>query len=49
MPTLWAEPYENLSPLARAWTAHYVAKGCHPVKAARVAWDRIHKGRRTWP
>ncbi len=40
--------YENLSPLIRAWTAHYQAKGCTPEKARRVAEDRVRR-KRTWP
>lgn len=39
---------ENLSPLIRAWAAHYVAKGCTPEKARRVAFARVQR-KRTWP
>lgn len=46
----WSGPYygPNLSPLIAAWTAHYERKGCHPVKAKRVANERV-RTKRTWP
>lgn len=39
---------ENLGPLIAAWTARYVAKGCSPEKARRVAQARAWR-KRTWP
>ncbi|WP_280739546.1 hypothetical protein [Mesorhizobium opportunistum] len=38
----------NLRPRAEAWMAHYVRKGCHPVKADSVAWAKVRKSH-TWP
>lgn len=40
--------YENLSPRIAAWRSHYIAKGCHPVKADRVAYAKVRRSR-TWP
>jgi hypothetical protein len=48
MPSAGFYGYDNLSPLIRAWTAHYVAKGCTPEKAGRVAFARVQR-KRTWP
>lgn len=39
---------DNLGPLIKAWTAHYIAKGCHPRKAKEVASARARR-KRTWP
>ena len=40
--------YQDLSPLYQAWTEHYTAKGCHPMKAKAVAFKRVQR-KRTWP
>ncbi len=48
MPSAFIYAHENLSPLIGAWTAAYVAKGCTPEKARRVALARVQRSR-TWP
>lgn len=48
MPGFGFSPYVNECPRAEAWKAHYVRKGCHPVKADRVAWEKVRKSH-TWP
>ena len=47
MPIFFSE-YRNESPRIAAWTAHYIAKGCHPVKAEHVANKKVERSR-TWP
>lgn len=44
----WYYEYRNNSPRIRAWAAHYERKGCHPVKAYRVASDKVRRSH-TWP
>lgn len=48
MPTSLGSEYHNESPRIAAWTAHYIAKGCHPVKASKVAWQKVRNST-TWP
>ena len=48
MPTSLGAEFRNDSPRIAAWMAHYVRKGCHPVKAAKVAWQKCRKST-TWP
>jgi hypothetical protein len=40
--------YHNEGPRIAAWAGHYVRKGCHPVKAQRVAWAKCRRSQ-TWP
>lgn len=44
----WGYEYKNEGPRARAWAAHYERKGCHPVKALKVAWAKVRRST-TWP
>lgn len=48
MPGFFVGYGRNDSGRIAAWTAHYVSKGCHPIKAARVASDKCHRST-TWP
>lgn len=48
MPTILGNEYHNDSQRIAAWKSHYVRKGCHPVKAAKVAWLKC-KNSYTWP
>lgn len=49
MPTNgWDIGYRNESPRIRAWTAHYMAKGCSDTKANSVAREKVRRSR-TWP
>lgn len=43
MPTNWPAGYRDISPWLRAWTRHYIAKGCHPIKARDVASKRCRR------
>lgn len=47
MPSCWPG-YVNKGPLLRAWERHYIAKGCHPIKAREVAHRRCQR-KSTWP
>jgi len=42
----WQEPNEG--PRIKAWTAHYMRKGCTDTKADRVAHEKCRRSR-TWP
>lgn len=48
MPSTFSYEYRNDSPRIAAWMAHYVANGCHPIKAAKVAWQKCRNSS-TWP
>jgi hypothetical protein len=49
MPTMFTYYYgKDESPRIRAWAAHYERKGCHPVKAERVASEKVRRSH-TWP
>lgn len=48
MPTYDTGEYVNLGPLRQAWERHYIAKGCHPIKAREVARRRVQR-KGTWP
>jgi hypothetical protein len=37
--------WSTVGPVRKAWTAHYIAKGCHPMKARECANKKFN----TWP
>lgn len=43
MPVYYDDEYSGWEQVA-AWKAHYIAKGCHPIKASALA-----RRKRGWP
>ena len=48
MPSAYEGLPINEGPRIRAWEQHYIDKGCHPVKAYRVACKKTRRSA-TWP
>lgn len=49
MPTgIWGYGCTNNSGRIKAWTLHYMAKGCSNTKANAVAYRKVRRSR-TWP
>lgn len=40
--------YHNDSRRIKAWTRHYIGKGCSVTKALKVAWNKCQQSS-TWP
>ena len=48
MPTQFSYSYQDDSKRIKAWTKHYIKKGCHPIKAQSVAYNKVRRSS-TWP